>query len=161
GVDPDVVVGERRMGDRVRDARHVAVDAVACRPDRAAFRGRGAVALEALGLVERGRALGVAVWVVAGHAIEGAAAFGVATAAGEGRGLEPYRVGIGGGDSAPLGAVALPAKPDDWFARGELGPGNRQVDEPSGNGFQVVTARPVTPLAADAAVARERPGVGP
>ena len=52
-------------------------------------------------------------FAVAGHAVELTLALGVASAPGQGRGLEPDRAGVGGGDGATLGAVALAAELDD------------------------------------------------
>ena len=152
-MDPNVVVGERRVRDRSADGRHVAADAIARGIDRAAGCGRRAVALEALRLVEGVRGLDVAVGIMAGHAVELVPIHGVAATPGKGRRLEPNRAWVGGGNRAPLGAVALSAQPDDRFARGQVGPGNCRLGETCRDGLDVIPTRTVAPLAADTTVA--------
>ena len=160
-MNPDVVVGERCMRHRSATGRHVAGDAIARGINRAAGRGCRAMAAEALRLIEGACGLGIAVGIVAGHTVELIFALGVATAPRQGGGLKPDRAGVRGGDGAALGAVALPAEPDDRLAVSELGTSNGEVGELGGDGFEMVSARAVASLATDPAVVRQRTGIVP
>src|SRR5579883_2482181 len=97
---PDVMVGEGRAERPAPEWRHVAADTAAhCvdRTDRAPRQavptaggpGLAGVAVEATVVVARLGPVGVVVRVVAGHAVEGACALGVAAAPWEGHALEP------------------------------------------------------------------------
>ena len=145
------------MRHRPATGRHVAGDAIARGIDRAAGRGWRAVAAEALRLVKDVCGLGIPVGIVAGHTVESIFALGIATAPRQGGGLKPDRAGVRGGHGAALGAVALPAEPDDRLAVSELGTSDGEVGQFGGDGFEMVTARAVASLATDPAVVRQAP----
>jgi hypothetical protein len=105
--------------------------------------------------------LGIAMGIVAGDAVEGPFAFGVAAAPGKRRALKSNPVGIGSGKAQiVMQGMALSAEAEASLARPLRRADDRRVRKPDGDGFEVIAAGTVTALAADRSIGGFRPDLG-
>ncbi len=112
---------------------------------------------EALRFLAGRRGLAVDVRVMAGHAAQVAVALGVTPAPGQGQRLEAVKDGVGPGRRDHAGVVevmALAARLVDHGTRQPHGIDDGEVREPGLRRRDMMTARPVTFLAADREVGR-------
>jgi hypothetical protein len=175
---PDIVIGERRVGDRVFDRGHVAGDTApsrvdwtyrvcqsrkrVCRPCpvQSTFRlTTGRVTVQASGLVVPGRRHGVSMRIVAGHTIELVLTFGETSAPGQGRSLESDGRRVLWHDFPTARAVALTAQLHHLHPGSHCGINDRPVWKPQVDRPKVVASGTVTLLAANSSVGRTGPGV--